>query len=234
MSFTPIYVVDGARTPFLKAAAAPVLSPPPIWRSRPGAVSCCGKLSCPPTSTRSLSAVPDLRRTKSTSAGSWPPPGLRPEGAGLDGDAQLRQRHAGARFGHCQYPVRALPAGPGRRRRCAVPGAALYSDAMVPWFAGMMQAGRPAKKPATSSNSKPSALLSPVIGLLKGLTDPSGRPFHGQTVENLAWRFGIGRGRMDGWQAATSAPSPAGRAPLAKSFPWWMGTGFPPETTAFA
>ena len=61
----------------------------------------------------------------------------------------------------------------------------LYSDAMVCWFAGMM------------SMRSVSELLKPVIGLMKGLTDPVVGLLMGQTAENLAWKFGINRQQMD-------------------------------------
>ena len=41
------------------------------------------------------------------------------------------------------------------------------------------------------------ALLSPVIGIMKGLTDPMVGLLMGQTAENLAYRFGITREQMD-------------------------------------
>jgi acetyl-CoA C-acetyltransferase len=43
------------------------------------------------------------------------------------------------------------------------------------------------------------ALLTPVIGLLKGLTDPTVGLSMGQTAENLANRFGISREQMDAY-----------------------------------
>jgi acetyl-CoA C-acetyltransferase len=39
--------------------------------------------------------------------------------------------------------------------------------------------------------------LAPVIGIMKGLTDPIVGQLMGQTAENLAWRFGISRDEMD-------------------------------------
>ena len=40
---------------------------------------------------------------------------------------------------------------------------------------------------------RPSVLLSPVIGLMKGLTDPVNGLLMGRTAENLAWKFGLTR-----------------------------------------
>jgi acetyl-CoA C-acetyltransferase len=43
--------------------------------------------------------------------------------------------------------------------------------------------------------------LAPVIGLMKGLTDPNVGLLMGQTAENLAFRFGISRREMDAFAA---------------------------------
>jgi acetyl-CoA C-acetyltransferase len=47
--------------------------------------------------------------------------------------------------------------------------------------------------------------LAPVIGLLKGLTDPVVGLLMGQTAENLAWRFRISRREMDELAALSHA-----------------------------
>ena len=73
----------------------------------------------------------------------------------------------------------------------------LYSDAMVRWFAGMMSLRTAGQKIQHFMKLRPAALLTPVIGLMKGLTDPVVGMLMGQTAENLAWRFGIDRQQMD-------------------------------------
>jgi acetyl-CoA C-acetyltransferase len=73
----------------------------------------------------------------------------------------------------------------------------LYSDRMVLWFAGMMGAKSPWQRAAQFARLPVGALLSPVIGIMKGLTDPMVGLLMGQTAENLAYRFGITRGQMD-------------------------------------
>ena len=74
----------------------------------------------------------------------------------------------------------------------------LYSDAMVRWFAGMMSLRTAGQKLQHFLKLRPAMLLTPVIGLMKGLTDPVVGLLMGQTAENLAWKFGISRqlGRM--------------------------------------
>jgi len=73
----------------------------------------------------------------------------------------------------------------------------LYSDRMVLWFAGMMGAKSPLQRAAQFARLPLGALLSPVIGIMKGLTDPMVGLLMGQTAENLAYRFGITREQMD-------------------------------------
>jgi acetyl-CoA C-acetyltransferase len=73
----------------------------------------------------------------------------------------------------------------------------LYSDAMVRWFAGMMSLRTVNQKIRHFLKLRPAALLTPVIGLMKGLTDPVVGLLMGQTAENIAWRFGINRQQMD-------------------------------------
>ena len=48
---------------------------------------------------------------------------------------------------------------------------------------------------------RPTELLTPIIGIMKGLTDPMVGLLMGQTAENLAFRFGITRREMDEYAA---------------------------------
>ncbi len=80
-----------------------------------------------------------------------------------------------------------------------------YSDVMVLWFANFMAAKSPLQKAAMFLRLKPAQLLNPVIGLMKGLTDPYVGLLMGQTAENLAYRFGIDRRQMDEFAARSHA-----------------------------
>src|SRR6266498_3127466 len=73
----------------------------------------------------------------------------------------------------------------------------LYSDKMVLWFARLSTARSLGEKAAAFFNLNPAAALTPVIGIMKGLTDPMVGLLMGQTAENLAFRFGITRAEMD-------------------------------------
>jgi acetyl-CoA C-acetyltransferase len=87
----------------------------------------------------------------------------------------------------------------------------LYSDAMVRWFAGMMSLRTAGQKVRHFLKLRPAALLTPVIGLMKGLTDPVVGLLMGQTAENLAWRFGINRQQMDEFAVRSHQRALAGR-----------------------
>jgi len=73
----------------------------------------------------------------------------------------------------------------------------LYSDAMVLWFSEMMAARCAGQRAMLFARLPIKSLLAPVIGIMKGLTDPMVGLLMGQTAENLAYRFGITRARMD-------------------------------------
>lgn len=80
----------------------------------------------------------------------------------------------------------------------------LLSDAMVHWLANFYAAKSLGQKAAALAKLKLS-YLAPVIGIMKGLTDPNVGLIMGQTAENLAYRFGIDRTRQDEYAARSHA-----------------------------
>jgi acetyl-CoA C-acetyltransferase len=80
----------------------------------------------------------------------------------------------------------------------------LFSDAMVVWLANWYAAKTIGQRAALIAKFRP-GYLAPVIGLMKGLTDPMVGLLMGQTAENLAYRFGITRREMDEFSAASHA-----------------------------
>ena len=74
----------------------------------------------------------------------------------------------------------------------------------------MMQAKSLGQKLGMFAKLRPAAALSPVIGIMKGLTDPMVGLLMGQTAENLAWKFGISREQQD--QTALESHQRASRA----------------------
>ena len=73
----------------------------------------------------------------------------------------------------------------------------LYNDRMVNWFSDMMGARTAGQRFGMFARLPFKSLLAPVIGIMKGLTDPMVGLLMGQTAENLAHRFGITRRQMD-------------------------------------
>ncbi len=76
----------------------------------------------------------------------------------------------------------------------------LLSDAMVRWLSGWYATKTVGQKLAALRKFK-FGYLAPVIGIVKGLTDPICGQLMGQTAENLAWKFGITREDMDAFAA---------------------------------
>ncbi len=74
----------------------------------------------------------------------------------------------------------------------------LWSEQMVRWLSLLQAAKTPGQRFKSIRSFRP-ALLTPVIGLLKGLTDPTNGLSMGQTAENLATRFNISREQMDAY-----------------------------------
>ena len=72
----------------------------------------------------------------------------------------------------------------------------LYGQAMTLWLANMSTAKTWQQKLKTWSSFRP-GYLKPVIALLRGLTDPYVNLSMGQTAENIAYEFGISRQQMD-------------------------------------
>jgi len=74
----------------------------------------------------------------------------------------------------------------------------LFNQTMVRWLS-LWQRSRnfPARLKALAK-FRP-AMLAPIIGLLRGLSDPIVGLSMGQTAENLAWKFGISRDDMDNY-----------------------------------
>ncbi|MEI6302840.1 MAG: acetyl-CoA C-acyltransferase, partial [Betaproteobacteria bacterium] len=60
-------------------------------------------------------------------------------------------------------------------------------------------------KLAMFAKLKPGELFNPVIGIMRGLTDPVCGLLMGQTAENVAHRFGITRKQMDEYSARSHA-----------------------------
>ena len=72
----------------------------------------------------------------------------------------------------------------------------LFGARMVNWLGAWWSAKSPGQRAALATQFRP-AYLTPVIALLKGLTDPNVKVSMGSTAEIVAARFGITRRMMD-------------------------------------
>jgi len=198
----PVFVIDGARTPFLKA------------RNRPGPFSAsdlatqAGRalllrqhfeptqldeviLGCasPSPDEVNIGRVVALRMGCGEKVPGWTV--MRNCASGMQAlDSALTNIRAGRSDLVLAGGVDALSRAP-----------LLYSDKMVLWFARLSSAKTLGEKAAAFLKLNPAAALTPIIGIMRGLTDPMVGLLMGQTAENLAYRFGITRAEMDMYAA---------------------------------
>lgn len=194
-----VFIVDGARTPFLKAAGKPGPFPaadlalgaarPLMLRQRFEAASFDEViLGCvmPGPDEANIARLVALRL-----------------GCGKDVPAWAVQRNcaSGMQALDCAYSNIAT----GRSNLVLAGGVesmshapVLFSLAMVNWLATWGKAKSVGQKFGTLKQLSP-AYFKPIIGLLRGLTDPVVGLNMGQTAEILAYRFGISRATMDAY-----------------------------------
>jgi len=208
----PIYIVDGARSPFLKARNGPgpfaasdlaVQAGRALLARQPFAPEDLDEviLGCasPAPDEVNIGRVVALRMGCGRKVPGWTV--MRNCASGMQAlDSAMADIQSGRSELVLAGGVDALSHAP-----------LLYSDTMVRWFAGMMQARTLGRKAAHFLKLKPGALFSPVIGLMKGLTDPVVGLLMGQTAENLAWRFGIDRKSMDAFSLRSHQRAMAAR-----------------------
>src|SRR5664279_2985019 len=198
----PIFIVDGARTPFLKARSKPgpfsasdlavqagralltrmPFSPPELDEVILGCAS-------PSPDEVNIGRVVALRLGCGLKVPGWTV--MRNCASGMQAiDSALINIRNGRSSLVLAGGVDALSRAP-----------LLYSDRMVLWFANFSGARTMGAKAAAFLKLPPTEVLKPVIGIMKGLTDPMVGLMMGQTAENLAFRFGITRRDMDEFAA---------------------------------
>lgn len=197
----PIYIIDGTRTPFLKA------------RNRPGPFAAsdlatdAGRalllrqrfaptdldeviLGCaaPSADEVNIGRVAALRMGCGLKVPGWTV--MRNCASGMQSiDSAMANIQSGRSSLVLAGGVDALSRAP-----------LLFSDDMVQWLSKWYAAKTPAQKASLLTQFRP-GYFAPVISLMKGLTDPICGLLMGQTAENLAYRFGITRADMDAYAA---------------------------------
>ena len=194
----PIYVIDGARTPFLKSKNRPgpfaasdlatqagraLLSRQPFAPDELDEVI----LGCaaPSVDEVNIGRVAALRMGCGQKVPAWTV--MRNCASGMQAiDSGINNILAGRASLVLAGGVDALSRAP-----------LLYGDKMVLWFSDMAVMRSTGQRLAHFAKRPLRSVLSPVIGIMKGLTDPMVGLLMGQTAENVAHRFGITRAQMD-------------------------------------
>ncbi|MCY1211031.1 Beta-ketoadipyl-CoA thiolase [compost metagenome] len=212
MAFKPVYVVDGLRTPFLKARSGPgpfsagdlaVQAGRALLLRQPFAPADLDEVivgcAAPSPDEVNIGRVIALRLGCGNKVPGWTV--MRNCASGMQA---LDSGIANIQSGRSEL---VLAGGTDALSRAPV----LFSDDMVRWLAGWYAARGAGAKLAALRRFR-LRNLAPVIGLLKGLTDPVVGLSMGQTAENLATRFGIDRAAMDAYAAESHRRALAARA----------------------
>lgn len=192
-----VYIVDGARTPFLKARGKPgpfsasdlaVSAGRELLARQPFAASDINEvvLGCmiPSADEANIARVLALRLGCGKSIPAWTVQRNCASGMqALDGAAKdiATGRHDLVLAGGTEAMSRAP---------------LLFNRNMVEWLAGLWGAKNLSGKLKQMLSFRP-GYLAPVISLLRGLSDPLVNLSMGQTAENVAYRFNISRQAMD-------------------------------------
>ena len=202
----PIYIIDSARTPFLKSRN----KPGPFAASDLAAAAGKVLLSRQPFAPSELDEVilgcaapsvdeVNIGRVAALRIGCGPKvPGWTVMRNCASGMQSIDSAMANMQSGRAEL---VLAGGTDALSRAPL----LYSERMVMWFSGFMTARTPLQKLGMFLKLKPGELLNPVIGIMRGLTDPICGLLMGQTAENVAHRFGITRRQMDEYSARSHA-----------------------------
>jgi acetyl-CoA C-acetyltransferase len=194
----PIYVVDGARSPFLKSKNRPGPFSASDLATQAGRALLARQafapdeldeviLGCaaPSVDEVNIGRVAALRMGCGQKVPAWTV--MRNCASGMQAiDSGVNNILAGRASLVLAGGVDALSRAP-----------LLYGDKMVLWFSDMAGARSTGQRLALFSRLPVKSLLAPVIGIMKGLTDPMVGLLMGQTAENVAYRFGITREQMD-------------------------------------
>lgn len=193
----PVYIIDGARTPFLKARNAPGPFAAADLATAAGSALLARQrfapeqldeviLGCaaPSPDEVNIGRVAALRMGCGIGVQGWTV--MRNCASGMQA---IDSAMANLQRGRSQL---VLAGGVDALSRAPL----LFSEPMVHGFAGWMAARSLGERLAVLRKFR-LGHLAPVIGIMKGLTDPIVGQLMGQTAENLAWRFGITRDEMD-------------------------------------
>jgi acetyl-CoA C-acetyltransferase len=192
-----VYIVDGCRTPFLKATGVPgkfkavdlaVAAGRPLIARQPFTAPDFDEviLGCvaPTADEANIGRIASLRLGCGDSTPAWTV--ARNCASGMQA---LDSAATNIALGRSDL---VLAGGTESMSHAPV----LFKTEFVTWLGNWARAKSVAEKLKTLASIKPS-YLSPVIGLLRGLTDPVCGMSMGQTTEKIAYNFNISREAMD-------------------------------------
>ena len=199
MTETAVYIVDGSRSPFLKARGRPgpfqasdlaVSSAQPLLIRQPFApeeldeviVGCVA----PSPDEVNIARVISLRLGCGDNVPAWT----------VQRNCASGMQAIDSAFTNILVGKSKLVLAGGTEAMSHSP--VLYNHHLVNWLADMNRSKTALQKIQTITKLRPK-FFAPVIGLLKGLTDPVVGLSMGQTAENLAHRFNISRNDMDSY-----------------------------------
>jgi acetyl-CoA C-acetyltransferase len=242
----PVYIVDGARSPFLKSKNRPgpfaasdlatqagrsLLARQPF--SPPELDEVILGCAAPSVDEVNIGRVAALRMGCGQKVPGWTV--MRNCASGMQAvDSGISNILAGKSNLVLAGGVDALSRAP-----------LLYNEKMVLWFSDMAAARTTGQRAALFARIPVKAMLAPVIGIMKGLTDPMVGLLMGQTAENLAQRFGITREQQDAFSVRShqrvlasqkSGPLAAGGGEVealfdAKGNPYLLDDGVRPDAS---
>jgi acetyl-CoA C-acetyltransferase len=192
-----VYIVDGSRTPFLKAGTKPnplaaadlaVAAAEPLLARQPFAAADVGEvvIGCvgPSASEANIGRIIGLRAGCGDDVPGWTVQRNCASG--------LQAIDCGALdISNGRYDI-VLAGGTEAMSRSPL----LFNDEMVNWLGDLNSAKNIQQKLIAISKFRPSFMV-PVIALLKALNDPVVNLSMGQTAEKLAFRYNISRTEMD-------------------------------------
>ncbi|MCW9014828.1 MAG: acetyl-CoA C-acetyltransferase [Gammaproteobacteria bacterium] len=197
MSKQDVFIVDGSRTPFLKARGKPgpfLASDLAVAAARPLLLRQNFPLDAldevivgcimPSADEANIARVIALRLGIPQTVPAW-----TVQRNCASGMQALDSAYHNISAGHADL---ILAGGTESMSRAPV----LYNDLMVNWLSMLMSAKTFGQKLQVFTKLRP-AHLKPVIALVRGLTDPIVGLSMGQTTEKIAYRFGITRDQMD-------------------------------------
>ena len=206
-----VFVVDGARTPFLKARTGPgpltaadlaTVAGTALLLRQPFAPEQLDEviLGCasPAADEVNIGRVVALRMGCGNAVPGWTV--MRNCASGMQAlDSAMANIQCGRSNLVLAGGVDALSHAP-----------LLFSAPMVRWLANWYAAKTLGQK-VLALKSLRLGHLAPVIGIMKGLTDPIVGQLMGQTAENLAFKFGISREDMDAFAVESHRRVAAGQ-----------------------